>query len=38
MSLLALKNTVIIVLFVPIASLVLGMTSDRERADISKEK
>jgi hypothetical protein len=38
MSLHAVKNTVIIVFLVPIPCLVLGMTSDRERATISNEE
>jgi hypothetical protein len=38
MSLLAVKNIVVIVLFVPIACLVLGMRPDLESANISEEE
>jgi hypothetical protein len=37
-SLLVVKNTVIIVFVVPIGCLVLGMTSDHARTDISEDE
>jgi hypothetical protein len=37
-NLLAVRNTVIIVFFVPIACLVLGMIFDHEWTDISEEE
>jgi hypothetical protein len=38
MSFLAVKNTLMVVFFVLIACRVLGMTSDRERGNISEEE